>query len=179
MSDTYNPITEILPDGLEHIFKDLDSSRRQPMTTGQATFLLQIMLLERNMQSLEKAYKEFKKDSWVLQAVEKRIDGCLTVKISKAVQMYIVYHVDGIIGSALMYVYYMQFWATFHGKGLKEITYQIFMSRIFPRSFFSEKDMQKIWDKQKVDREICGGSDNLIDYTTAAKTILFGPVKHK
>jgi len=74
-------------------------------------------------------------------------------------------------GQAVMYVYYLMYKA----KNLKkeEITFDTLCRDIFPFGFFTEETLNYYWDEQKVKKDSSrSGSDNLLDYSEAAKSLI-------
>ena len=156
--------SETKPDALEkRILEPMSKFIPQPMTEPLTYTMLGLMtMLDTN---IDPAYNDLKKQAWSLEAVEKRIEGCLTITIDKKSLIFITMLVNGNIGQMIMYSYYLQYWAKLND--VREITFEIFTSRIFAMGFLSEEFMQEMWDKQKVE------SGNLIDDGAAAVSIQF------
>jgi hypothetical protein len=77
-------------------------------------------------------------------------------------------------GKCVMYSYYLAYWCK--KNSVKHITFEQFCTDIFPVGFPSEEDLNTLWDQQKVKRfaeeDLPGmGTDNLLDYYTAAESI--------
>jgi hypothetical protein len=72
-------------------------------------------------------------------------------------------------GLAIMYLWYLQYYCK--KKNIQDVDLTIFARDIFPRGFPSKKDLEKLWDKQKIDNANEGFSDNLLDYRSAGQSI--------
>lgn len=134
----------------------------EPMPKELAEIFFNLCFTE-NKGKTDGLYNLMKKQSWVLEAIEKRIDVLLTVKISKAVQILILTICEGSIGSCIMYLYYTQRWAKLNNRthvGMEEFSW------IFPNGYITEPELQRLWNLQK----ISGG--NLIDNVEAAASIM-------
>lgn len=117
-----------------------------------------------------------RKTIWQFNALEKRME-FLTYTADNRVKLFVVMLCDGAIGKIMMYAYYMQYLCK--KNNIKHISWETFGMKFFPFGFFDEQDMLKIWDGQKVSKidsegkHHVQGTDNLIDYGTASKSILF------
>lgn len=76
------------------------------------------------------------------------------------------------VGVIIMYLTYLQYWAKKHDKRKLSTSD---LSNIFPMGVPTEEALHKLWDAQKVKRTERNpiGSDNLLDYQTALKSIHF------
>lgn len=115
-------------------------------------------------------YENIEKEFWQIPILKERISR-MNIGIDKRALITMAF-ICNTPGKSVMYAYYLAYKAK--KLGITEITYDVMLSKIFPSGFFSEKTLEKYWDKQKVRSE--GGSDNLLDYDEASKS-LFNPVK--
>ena len=69
-------------------------------------------------------------------------------------------------GSAVVYLWYLQYWSKKHG--VTDLNLSYLCERVFPMGFFSEDDIHKVWDAQKVNAR----PDNLFDYQLAGLSLL-------
>lgn len=110
-------------------------------------------------------YKHFEPmiKSMIPQIFIKRLKTLTKLKISLGALILLLYHMES-PGQAVMYTYYLK-----HKVEENTVITLNTIAEIFPVGFFSEKQLQEIWNKQKVkssDMEgICiGAPDNMIDY---------------
>lgn len=113
---------------------------------------------------------------WQFAALEKRIELTMNYTADNRVKLFIVMLCDGSIGQVVMYAYYMQYLCKKHN--VKHITWEKFGMDFFPDGFFNLEDLHTVWDGQKVSRKgndgiINTGSDNLLDYGVASKSLIF------
>lgn len=106
-------------------------------------------------------YQHFKPliDSFIVQVFLKRIEVMTTLKISLGGLIILSLHLTS-PGTAVMYAYYLYY-------KLPEntlVTLNIISEKLFPWGFFSDKQLNDIWDAQKVSAKEFGGTDNMIDY---------------
>lgn len=112
-----------------------------------------------------------RKKSWVLQAIEKRIEVCFKYTLDNRSKAFLLMVANGNIGVCVMYLTYLQYISRI--RGVKEITFTVF-SDVFRMGFPSRNDLHELWGATKVEREENGaGSDNLVDYEVALKSILY------
>lgn len=104
---------------------------------------------------------------WQAQAIIKRLEAQFNKKIDSRVAFLIAAHA-GSIGSCILYAYYIQYLCKLNG--IDEFTLDHF-GDYFPNGMFSDEQMQEVWDAQKVERSGNLGSDNLVDYGAAAKSL--------
>lgn len=164
---------DITSNSLEQLFMEpLDATERVRMSNEHTGMFMQIGLMSRVPAAVDDMYKKMSKMTWTLEAISKRIEVCLTITIDKSVLIWLATMTNGNIGTMVMYVYYLQYWAK--KNDVRHITYDMLAMRIFPFGFFEEEALNSVWDATKVDREgKSGASDNLIDYSLAAESIQF------
>lgn len=104
-----------------------------------------------------------------LQALKKRLREYLSVEIEERALVYLALVSDR-FAVAIMFVTYVQYWAK--QNQVEKITFELVRNRIFTHGFPSPKSLKEIWFNQKVPRK-GNESDNLIDFSTAQKSIQF------
>jgi len=74
-------------------------------------------------------------------------------------------------GMAVMYCHYLAYYCK--KNHILSLTFTDLCMDVFPFGFPSEEDLHKLWDEQKVHREQDQpGTDNLLDYFGASKSIM-------
>lgn len=78
-------------------------------------------------------------------------------------------------GTAVMYCHFLAYFCK--KKNIKHLTFTEFCDSAFPFGFPSEDDLHLLWDEQKVKKdkdpkEVQSGTDNLLDYFEASKSIM-------
>lgn len=154
----------------EHFCKEFEKiSDRNSMTLRQMdefeTEML-LTLLSSKPVSLDKVEKKDKQ--FLYQIIEKRVEYCFTFKIADARVILFLCIITKSAGIAIMYLTYLQY--VCKKENIKELTFDKLMD-IFPDGFPKDEALKSIWLKQKVKRD--SGSDNLVDYQSAMKSIHF------
>lgn len=154
-------------DAVEQYFcKPFDVAKRYPLTEENSAFLLEL-LFKSPAYSIPDKEKPF-----LVQVIEKRLQYSFSFKINDARLILFIAIITRTPGTAIMYLVYLQYWCKKNER--KEIDLKLFCESIFPWGFPNESDLSKIWDKQKIQREKdYKGSDNLLDYQSAMKSIQF------
>lgn len=154
-------------DAVEQYFcKPFDVAKRYPLTEENSMFLIDL-LFKNSTFSIPDKDKPF-----LVQLIEKRLQYSFSFKINDARLILFIAIISRTPGTAIMYLTYLQYWCKKNQR--KEIDLKLFCESIFPWGFPSESNLSKIWDNQKLKREKdYFGSDNLIDYQTAIKSIQF------
>ena len=80
-------------------------------------------------------------------------------------------YICGNIGKLMMYCVYIQY--KLKELNERELTFRIFNENIFPFGYPTDNDLDNLWESCKIDKEGNSGSDNLIDYQSAMKSIHF------
>lgn len=116
-------------------------------------------------------YKHFKPiiKSFQAQVFLSRLKHMTSLKISLGALIILMHHMES-AGKAVMLVFYLYYKLPIN----KLITVETF-AEVFPLGFFSNEQLNEIWDAQKVrteDREnftCVGATDNMIDYLESWK----------
>lgn len=163
-----------IENSVEEIFcKPFDKLKSHEMSEEDTELLIMLLMKEKiNPTNTPIAEKD---KPFLYQVIEKRIDACFTFEITDARLILFLCAIAKSPGTAIMYLAYLQYWCK--KNDVKEIDLEKF-AEIFPNGFPCEEDLQKIWDEQKVSRRTpegvrIPGSDNLLDYQTAYKSIQF------
>lgn len=100
-----------------------------------------------------------------------RIKAIHTYRITQSVALFMSFLLKN-FGDSTMYANYFQYWAYRHGKSLLTISD---FANIFPLGVPTEKAMEKLWARQKIDisdRKKYGvGMDNILDIPCCMETI--------
>lgn len=147
-------------------------SKAEKVPTSKDMTLVLVRLLLSSEEGIKKMHEELIKASWEYKALFERAKSYLTVEfeLSGLIAAFFgsIYTAPG-IGNAIMHIYYIQY--VCKQKGIKKFTVKTFCEAVFPFGVFRAEDLSEAWDACKVSRE--GGSDNLIDYPEASKSIQF------
>lgn len=143
-----------------------------PMSEDESKIMISILLSDKSIfnkdvDDFDKNSEEYKQIISIFQAqiFLGRLKALTTLKISFGCLILILEHIDT-PGKAVMYSYYMF-------KKLSEYTFidiNVFTSRLFPWGYFSDEQLNEIWNKQKIKEDdvkeltCIGAHDNLIDY---------------
>lgn len=153
-------IEEIQQDSVENVFcKEFERLQRFPMS-DELTKCMVTMFLSDITKPIPEIEKEF-----LFQVIRKRIDVCFTFKLSDWRLITFLMMLSQSPGKAVMYFTYLQYWLK--KNNINEITFEIFCDRIFPMGFPLDKDLDKLWNKQKIE------SGNLLDHQKGLKSIQF------
>ncbi len=153
-----------------HMCDRLSKARMVPMSKDLSEALIKVIMSKE--EGAKKMHEELLKVSWEYKALFERAKSSLTVEFepSGLIMAFFtsVYTAPG-IGNAIMYIYYIQY--ACKKKGIEKFTVNTFCESVFPMGVFRNEDLNEVWDACKVSSE--GGSDNLIDYPKASKSIQF------
>ncbi len=155
------------PDGIEKWAEWLDSMpKRTPLTEEQCRVFMAMTLMEDYIETDAEALRMVEpKQMNYASMFYNRVKSCHTYKVSVAVALFISSLVDR-PGLVTIYANYLQYKAFKFGK--KKLGMQD-MALIMPFGVFSKETLLQAWDKQKWYGSI--GSDNLLDYHEAQKSI--------
>lgn len=150
----------------EIVCKEMSKLTVIPMDEGVGRLLMTLLLSSKPLEIPEE------EKPFLYSLIEKRVENCFTFKIKETKLILFLALVSESPGKAILYLWYLQYWC--YNKNIRELDLNIFCQRIFPNGFFRDKDLKEIWDGQKVIRERAElGSDNLVDYNLAGKSIHF------
>lgn len=153
------------PDAVEKIFcEPFEKLKMHPMSKDVSEILVKLLLYKGAFKELPDKEKPF-----LYQVIEKRIKYCFTFNIEDPRLILFLAIVAESPGTAVMYMAYIQYWCK--KNGVEVLDLDTFCEKIFPWGFPNEDDLHKLWDEQKVNRKGTHGSDNLLDYETAYKSI--------
>lgn len=160
-------------DAIEKYFcQKFDTLKHNPMNDEVSECFFQSAMIEISMkkepEKIELLNKSFN-DIFPYQVLSKRLEVIFNYEMSTPAKIFIVQLTNGNLGSIVMYLTYLQYKTKKSGVKLIDMDA---IGDIFPFGFPSTKDIQDIWDAQKVKRGNTMGSDNLLDYSTALKSIL-------
>ncbi|MDG1949426.1 MAG: hypothetical protein P8J32_01225 [bacterium] len=147
------------------LLEPMSKLQTHPMSDDEMKMMMSIMFAEKG-DKIDEMYEELKAATWVLKAVEKRVEVSLTANIDKATQIFLVMFTEGNIGRSVIYLYYLQWWAKKNNK--RDIAFDDICMTIFPMGFPSSDDIRPLWDAQKAQRGL-----NYIDVPEASASIQF------
>lgn len=164
------------PEAIEIFFcKEFEKMKSLPLSVENFGFLYTLGTLNQeqlqNLRNIPEAEKPF-----IIKLIEKRVEVCFdyTIELDPRVK-FIVATLGESPGKAVMLLTYIQY-KCFKLK-IKDLTYEDLMMKIFPIGVPSDEDLNKLWNMQKIDNSIriglIPGSDNLLDYPDALKSIRF------
>lgn len=149
----------------EHFCKPLNEFKPTQLNDDQVKLMLVIAATTpMNLPTLE---KEFIEVYWFYPAIEKRIENCFTYTMDTKAKMLLATWCKT-IGDMVIYLTLLQYKCK--QRGLRDVKFDD-LALMFGDGIIDRGYMEEIWEKQKVDRD--GGSDNLIDYAPAGKSLQF------
>jgi hypothetical protein len=164
-----NPIETIQnPNAVEEfICKAMDKASRVEMSKDDTELLVQLLMVGKPipLSTVKKVDKYF-----LYELIEKRVEHCFTFKIPDSRAIVFISAIAKSAGTAVMYLTYLQYKCKKSNR--TELTLD-YLCELFPIGFIPESELKAIWDKQKVMTKSMGGSDNLLDYQSAMKSIQF------
>lgn len=108
---------------------------------------------------------------FLIQVIEKRVEHCFTYTINSKAVAFIAALTEN-PGTAIMYLTYFQYVSKqFRKQATDKLVTLELICEVFPMGFPSKEDLHNLWDSIKV-KCSNGGSDNLLDYASALKSIL-------
>lgn len=152
-----------------HFCEPLSKCKPEQMDDDMVEYFATFAISREENVDVEKARKTI----WQFEAFEKRIS-LLNFTVDNRVKIFIVMQTNGVIGKLVMYAYYMLYLCK--QNNIKHVSWEDFAIKFFPDGFYSDADLSKAWDGQKItkisaDGKSNLGSDNLLDYPIAAKSI--------
>jgi hypothetical protein len=156
------------PEAIEKLFCiPFNKLRSHPMDEETTGLFLQLTFSGEHGKEVVIPEKE---KPFLYKVIESRVKGAFTFILNDSRLIMFLCVIAKTPGTAIMYLTYMQYWAK--QKNVNQITFDIFARDIFPMGFPSNEDLHLLWNAIKVKREN-GGSDNLLDYQSAMKSIQF------
>lgn len=164
------PNTEVEnPSAIEtHVCQKIKNANFCELDNETGSLLFQLLYINKDG---DKFKLEQKEKPFLFQVAEKRIEFCFQYRIKEHALLLFLCSLAENPAVMVMYLWYLQYWAK--NNNTKEIDLITFCQKIFPSGFPSSEAMSEIWQSQKVDRKGQSGSDNLVDYATAGKSLQF------
>ena len=151
----------------QHFSEKFESLKRHPLDKETMSLLVSLIMTPGEDEKMKSVIS----DVFILKIIQKRIEVCMSYTMDDRSMIFLGYVAES-PGMAIMYLYYLARWAK--NNDCKRITLEIMCERIFPWGCPSKEDLHKVWDEQKVHREIGqSGTDNLLDYPKAALSLQF------
>ena len=149
---------------IEEWCKEFEKACKKPMNDEQGKLMFTLLLNQDQIDGNEEFTKEIDNAHSLSAVLKKRIEaGPFTYSLTNSAFVFIESILDN-FGTSTMICAYLQYISHKTGKnvlGLNEIC-----KDAFPLGFPGEEDLQKLWDKQKIQ----GVPDNALDYN------IYGPV---
>lgn len=115
----------------DQYFEDFEKLPGENIKAEDVEFFIQIMQ-KNSGEHIDGLYNHFLTESWVSQAIKKRVEA-FNLKIDKCAQILILYLCEGIIGHAVTYIHYLDYWMKKNKEA--EVTGKILIERIFGGGF--------------------------------------------
>lgn len=142
------------------IEEHLKDAQRVPMNEQVTRFAVQLVFVDMSGEKLS-SEKPF-----LMKLIEKRVEVCFTYTISECAALLLAM-VAGYPGAAVIYCWYLQYWCK--KNNVKDVTLTRLMDEIFPFGFFSEEDLRRVWEAQK----IAASPDNMLDHAKYGESLQF------
>jgi len=106
-------------------------------------------------------YEQFKPvfDEFVSKVFLKRLEVMTSLKMSLGALIILSFHMPN-PAVAIMHCFYLSYKLPANTL----VTLKVISEKLFPWGMFSDKQLNDIWDAQKVSSSEFGGTDNMIDY---------------
>lgn len=154
---------------VETIFcKPMDKIKKVPMTELQSKAMISILMSEKSMveEMLQSAQSA---GAWYAPVFSDRLEN-LGYTADVSTKLFVCLVLAKNVGQAVMWANYLAYKAK--ESEVTEIRFnQEVCEKWFPMGFPDQNEWIKVWDFQKVHTEGKGGSDNLLDYVSAAESI--------
>lgn len=115
----------------DQYFEAFEKLPGETIKSEDVEFLIQIMQMN-SSENMDGLYNHFLTESWVSQAIKKRVEA-FNLNIDKCTQIMILYLSDGIVGHAVTYIHYLQYWMKKNNE--TEVSGKLLMERIFGAGF--------------------------------------------
>lgn len=149
------------PNQIEIIISKLDDHKCRPMTIEETKIMVSLMFSKSTSPIVPE-----KKLPFMVQLIKKRIEHCFTFKMDFDSILFLSF-LSETPGIAVIYLWYLQYWCK--TNEIREITFDVFVTKIFPWGFFKKESLHSIWEEQKVD----DSPDNMFDHANAGKSLQF------
>lgn len=146
--------------------KELDKCQRRQMTKDETDTLLRAILAENQKLEYDDYDKWVKSNDNMVAMIHKRIKYCHTYTASQTVVIFLAYLCDS-PGMAVQYCNFIQYKC--HQNKCVYVDMFVFSRNIFPWGFFTDADLQQMWDKQKAYDD--NGSFNMLDNSRFMQSI--------
>lgn len=150
------------PNSVELLFAEkFKELKCHPMTTEFSQIMLGLIMAPPDTEELKMLTGEF-----LSQIITKRF-AALGYTMDDKTNIFITV-IGETPGMAVMYSHYLAYWCK--KNKVEHLNFNDFCTYIFPMGFPSTEDLSALWDTQKLEGH--SGSDNLLDYFTASKSIM-------
>ena len=145
--------------------KKFEELKRQPMNEESSKIMIGLLLSNIPEDDAEM------NEQFLCKIIESRLKA-LGYTLDIKTKVFLAY-LTGSPGTAVMYCHYLAYFCK--KNNLKHLTFNTFCDTAFPFGFPTDDDLNILWDQQKI-RKDPGinqpGSDNLLDYFHASKSIM-------
>lgn len=148
----------------------LECSRNNPMSETQGKYLLLGLHEDKEPTTdLNQFYNKMKSYSLGINLLEQRLERA-GITITKSASIFLSLTLST-PSKAILYAIFITYMCRKHG--ITNLDCATLSIKIFPEGLFHDKDLDDVWQKQKVERLNDGtfSSDNLVDYPTAFMTL--------
>lgn len=150
------------PDSIEELFaKEFDKFKNSPMDKDTSELFITLTLAKNIPIDIPEDEKPF-----LYKLMERRLEVLHNYKLDFKTLLFLSFLCKN-AGTCVMYIWFLQYEA--NKRNIDSIDFQTF-TEIFAWGFPSENQLEKLWDSQKVNRKGLG-SDNLLDYPQAGKSL--------
>lgn len=151
--------------------------KNNTLSDESSKFLINLVYMENDPKHPLQKWEGFTEKVFLYELLKKRTEFCFTFKFKNPIALLFLVGNIASPGQGILYLWYIQWW-TFKNRDVEDnvIDLLTLCEKIFPWGFFSEDDLHKIWDSQKVSTKLFNdnkGSDNLVDYSVAGNSIQF------
>ena len=115
----------------DQYFEDFEKLPVESLKIQDVGFFIQIMQ-KNNSEHIDDLYNHFLTESWVSKAIKKRCEA-FNIQIDKIAQILILYISDGIIGHAVTYIHYLEYWM--NKKNEPSISSEMLIKTVFGSGF--------------------------------------------
>lgn len=159
------------PDSIERLFcEPFGNLPVREMTVEEVDMFIKMLSIEKEnpLFKIEDMSNDIPQS---IKAINSFLHYRFSFEMTDALKVVIAYMCES-FGKIIMYMTFLQFKSKKMGKKKLSV---IDLGGIFPRGFPKDESMSELWVNVKVNRAIAnsGGSDNLLDYQTALKSIHF------
>jgi hypothetical protein len=166
MTTTLDPSVVYESDAIEkHFCVKFEKLQHHAMTEKLSEAFMKSVLIEKSEGRINIPEEE---KPHVFKIIEKRLEVIFDYTMTDELKLFITILCET-PGKSVMYLWYLQYVSK--NKNIQHFTCENFAS-IFPNGFPCEKDLNQLWDEQKINRTIGQYyATNLLDFTSAGVSL--------